>query len=98
MCLLLYESNSICDLSVLWTHILHVSYHLWYQFHHKDPVNAYIIWQSLLLPSLSWLQCCPETVLSHILRMCSIPEKDKIDSKRMRVEAMTEKVEVSFAK
>ena len=26
------------------------------------------------------------------------PEKDKIDSKRMRVEAMTEKGEVSFAK
>ena len=29
--------------------------------------------------------------------MCSTPEKDKIDSKRMRVEAITEKVEVSFA-
>ena len=29
--------------------------------------------------------------------MCSTPEKDKIDSKRMRVEAMTEKGEVSFA-
>ena len=31
------------------------------------------------------------------LRMCSTPEKHKIDSKRMRVEAMTEKGEVSFA-
>ena len=30
--------------------------------------------------------------------MCSTPEKDKIDSKRMRVEAMTEKGEVCFAK
>ena len=30
--------------------------------------------------------------------MRSTPEKDKIDSKRMRVEAMTEKGEVSFAK
>ena len=29
--------------------------------------------------------------------MHSTPEKYKIDSKRMRVEAMTEKVEVSFA-
>ena len=29
--------------------------------------------------------------------MRSTPEKDKIDSKRMRVEAMTEKGEVSFA-
>ena len=27
------------------------------------------------------------------LRMCNTPEKDKIDSKRMRVEAMTEKGE-----
>ena len=30
--------------------------------------------------------------------MRSTPERDKIDSKRMRVEAMTEKGEVSFAK
>ena len=30
--------------------------------------------------------------------MFSTPEKDKIDSKRMPVEAMTEKGEVSFAK
>ena len=30
--------------------------------------------------------------------MRSTPEKHKIESKRMRVEAMTEKVEVSFAK
>ena len=29
--------------------------------------------------------------------MRSTPEKHKIDSKRMRVEAMTEKLEVSFA-
>ena len=29
--------------------------------------------------------------------MRSTPEKDKIDSKRMHVEAMTEKGEVSFA-
>ena len=29
--------------------------------------------------------------------MRSTPEKDNIDSKRMRVEAMTEKGEVSFA-
>ena len=36
--------------------------------------------------------------LSSCLRMLSTPEKDKIDSKRMRVEAMTEKGEVSFAK
>ena len=32
------------------------------------------------------------------LRMRSNPEKDKIYSKRMRVEAMTEKGEVRFAK
>ena len=31
------------------------------------------------------------------LRMRSTPEKDKIDSKCMRVEAMTEKGEVSFS-
>ena len=35
--------------------------------------------------------------LATCLRMSSTPEKDKIDSKRMRVEAMTEKGEVSFA-
>ena len=35
--------------------------------------------------------------LATCLRMRSNPEKDKIDSKRMRVEAMTEKGEVSFA-
>ena len=35
--------------------------------------------------------------LATCLRMCSTPEKHKIDSKRMRVEAMTEKGEVSFA-
>ena len=36
--------------------------------------------------------------LGTFLRMHSTPEKDKIDSKSMRVEAMTEKGEVSFAK
>ena len=36
--------------------------------------------------------------LATCLRMRSNPEKDKIDSKRMRVEAMTEKGEVSFTK
>ena len=35
--------------------------------------------------------------LSTCFRMRSTPEKDKIDSKRMHVEAMTEKGEVSFA-
>ena len=35
--------------------------------------------------------------LATCLRMRSTPEKDKIDSKRMRVEAMTEKGEVIFA-
>ena len=35
--------------------------------------------------------------LATYLRMCGTPEKDKIDSKRMHVEAMTEKGEVSFA-
>ena len=35
--------------------------------------------------------------LATCLRMRSTPEKDKIYSKRMRVEAMTEKGEVSFA-
>ena len=35
--------------------------------------------------------------LATCLRIRSTPEKDKIDSKRMRVEAMTEKGEVSFA-
>ena len=34
--------------------------------------------------------------LATFLRMRSTPEKDKIDSKRMRVDAMTEKGEVSF--
>ena len=36
--------------------------------------------------------------LATCLRMSSTPEKDKIDSNRMRVEAMTEKGKVSFAK
>ena len=36
--------------------------------------------------------------LATCLRIRSTPEKDKIDSKCMRVEAMTEKGEVSFAK
>ena len=35
--------------------------------------------------------------LATFLRMRSTPEKYKIDSKHMRVEAMTEKGEVSFA-
>ena len=35
--------------------------------------------------------------LSTCLRMRSTPEVDKIDSKRMRVDAMTEKGELSFA-
>ena len=35
--------------------------------------------------------------LATCLRMRSTPEKDKIESKRMRVEAMSEKGEVSFA-
>ena len=35
--------------------------------------------------------------LATCLRMRSTPEKDKIDSKRIHVEAMTEKGEVSFA-
>ena len=35
--------------------------------------------------------------LATCLRMRSTPEKDKIDSKRMHVEAMTEKGEVSFS-
>ena len=34
--------------------------------------------------------------LATCLRMCSTPEKYNIDSKLMRVEAMTEKGEVSF--
>ena len=36
--------------------------------------------------------------LDTCLRMRSTPEKDNIDNKRMRVEAMTDKGEVSFAK
>ena len=36
--------------------------------------------------------------LATCFRMRSTPEKHKIDSKRMRVEAMTEKGEVIFAK
>ena len=35
--------------------------------------------------------------LATFLRMCSTPEKYKIDSKRMRADAMTEKGELSFA-
>ena len=35
--------------------------------------------------------------LATCLRIRSTPEKDKIDSQSMRVEAMTEKREVSFA-
>ena len=35
--------------------------------------------------------------LDTYLRMRSTPEKDKIDSKRMHVDAMTEKGEVSFS-
>ena len=36
--------------------------------------------------------------LATCLKMRSTPEKENIDSKRMRVEAMTEKGEVSFSK
>ena len=39
-----------------------------------------------------------EQYLATCLRMFSTPEKYKIDSKRMRVEAMTEKGEVIFSK
>ena len=44
------------------------------------------------------LNAVQKQYLSTCLRMCIAPEKDNIDSKRMRVEAMTEKGEVSFAK
>ena len=36
--------------------------------------------------------------LATCLRMCSTPEVDKINSKRMRVDAMNNKGEVIFAK
>ena len=36
--------------------------------------------------------------LANCLRIRSTPEVDKIDSKRMLVDAMTKKVEVSFSK
>ena len=36
--------------------------------------------------------------LATCLRMRSTPEKDKIDSKRMRVDVMTKKGEVRFSK
>ena len=36
--------------------------------------------------------------LATCLRMCSTPEVDKADSKCMRVDAMTQKGEVSFSK
>ena len=38
-----------------------------------------------------------EIGIATCLRMCSTPEKDNIESKLMRVEAMTQKGEVSFA-
>ena len=66
----LYESNSICDLIVLWPHVLHVSYRPWYQFHHKYPVNSYILRQSLLLPSMSWLQHAYEYCQSSLFQEC----------------------------
>ena len=44
------------------------------------------------------LNAVQKRYLATCLRMRSTPEKDKIDSKRMRVEAMTKKGEVSFAK
>ena len=52
--------------------------------HGKDVVDGFIAVQ--------------KRYLATCLRMRSTPEKHKIDSKRMRVEAMTEKGEVSFAK
>ena len=52
--------------------------------HGKDVVDGFNAFQK------QYLATC--------LRMRSTPEKDKIDSKRMRVEAMTEKWEVIFAK
>ena len=36
--------------------------------------------------------------LATCLRICSTPEVDKIDSKRMLVDAMTDKGELRFAK
>ena len=44
------------------------------------------------------LNAVQKQYLATCLRMRSTTEKDKIDSKRMCVEAMTEKVEVIFAK
>ena len=51
--------------------------------HRKDVVDGFNIVQ--------------KRYLTTCLRMRRNPEKDQIDSKRMRVEAMTEKGEVSFA-
>ena len=36
------------------------------RLNHKYTIKAYILRQILLLPSLSWLQCCPETILSQL--------------------------------
>ena len=51
--------------------------------HGKDVVDGFYVVQ--------------KRYLTTFFRMRSTPEKDKIDSKRMRVEAMTETGEVSFA-
>ena len=53
------------------------------QFHGKDLVDGFNAFQKL------YLATC--------LRMRSTPLKDKVDSKRMYVEAMTEKGEVCFS-
>ena len=52
--------------------------------HRKDVVDGFNAVQKRYVVTCLWMR--------------STPEKDKIDSKRMRVEAMTEKGEVSFVK
>ena len=58
-------------------------YHPWYHFHHKDPVNDYIIWKSLLLTSRSWHQHAYVYCQSCLLQVCYAFSKKWISGDRL---------------
>ena len=66
--------------------------------HGKYVVNGFNAVQKRHLATCLRMCSTPERYLATFLRMCSTPEVEKIDSKLMHVDSMTDKVKVSFDK
>ena len=70
---------------------------LFYQNHIKIVLDIAVDTPGHGKDVLDGFNAVQKLYLSTCLRMRSTPEVENIESKRMRVDAMTEKVEVSFA-